>query len=59
MKVDGHSFIGGAYEKGCRAVIVEEDVENLPQDMTVYKVSESREALTVIPAISMNTHLKS
>ena len=48
MKVDGHSFIGGAYEKGCRAVIVEEDVENLPQDMTVYKVSESREALTVI-----------
>ena len=36
------------YEKGCRAVIVEEDVENLPQDMTVYKVSESREALTVI-----------
>lgn len=48
MKVVVIALLDGAYEKGCRAVIVEEDVENLPQDMTVYKVSESREALTVI-----------
>lgn len=48
MSVDGHRFIQGAYDKGCRAVIIERDVENLPKDMTVFKVESSRTALAVM-----------
>lgn len=50
MTADGHSFIGGAYDKGCRAVIIERDVEGLPSDMTAFRVEDTREALTVIAA---------
>ncbi len=50
MTVDGHSFINGAYEKGCRAVITEKNVDNVPSDMTVFQVSSSRAALAKIAA---------
>ena len=45
MSVDAHNFIKGAYESGCRAVIIERDVDNLPEDMTVYRVESSRTAV--------------
>ncbi len=46
--VDGHSFINSAYEKGTRAVIIEEDVKDIPEGMTVYRVEKSRLALASI-----------
>ncbi len=45
MTVDGHKFIKGAYDSGCRAVLVEKDVDGLPEDITVYQVESSRTAL--------------
>lgn len=45
MTVDGHRFIKGAYDSGCRAVLIERDVEDIPEDMTVYRVNSSRTAL--------------
>lgn len=50
MTTDGHKFIPSAYEKGCRAVITEHSVENLPEDITVYQVEDARDALDVMAA---------
>lgn len=48
MTVDGHSFISSAYKNGCRAVVIEEETNNIPSDMTVYSVRSSRVALNFI-----------
>lgn len=45
MTVDGHRFIPSAYEKGTRAVIIEHEIDNIPEDMTVYQVESARDAL--------------
>ncbi len=50
MTADGHNFIESAYEKGCRAVITEKNVDNIPEDMTVFQVSSSRTALAKMAA---------
>ncbi len=50
MTVDGHKFIPSAYEKGCRAVVTEHSIENIPEDMTVYQVADARDALDVMAA---------
>ncbi len=50
MTTDGHKFIPSAYEKGCRAVITEHSVEDLPEDLTVYQVNDARDALDVMAA---------
>lgn len=48
MTVDGHRFIPAAYENGCKAVITEHSIEDIPEDMTVYQVENARDALAVI-----------
>ncbi len=48
MSVDGHRFIPSAYEKGTRAVITEHEIDDIPEDMTVYMVESAREALAVM-----------
>ena len=50
LSLDGHEFILKAYDNGCRAVIIERDVINIPQDMIVFKVDNAREALSVLAA---------
>lgn len=55
MTVDGHKFIPSAYEKGTIAVITEHEIENIPDDMTVYQVENAREALAVMAANFYNT----
>lgn len=50
MTVDGHDFIKSAYEKGCRAVITEKSVDDIPADMSVYQVSSARTALAKMAA---------
>ncbi|AEF95182.1 UDP-N-acetylmuramoyl-L-alanyl-D-glutamate--2,6-diaminopimelate ligase [Desulfotomaculum nigrificans CO-1-SRB] len=47
FKVDGHSFINNAREAGATAVVVEREVE-VPADLTVIKVSDSRQALALL-----------
>ncbi|MGN1318736.1 MAG: UDP-N-acetylmuramoyl-L-alanyl-D-glutamate--2,6-diaminopimelate ligase [Lachnospirales bacterium] len=50
LSVDGHRFIKSAYELGCRACLVERDVSDLPNDMTVFRVESSRTALAIMAA---------
>ncbi|ELC8441754.1 UDP-N-acetylmuramoyl-L-alanyl-D-glutamate--2,6-diaminopimelate ligase [Clostridium perfringens] len=47
FKVDGHSFIGDAVEKGAKAIIVQEDV-SVPEDITIIKVKDTRKALALM-----------
>lgn len=58
MTVDGHKFIPSAYEKGTRAVITEHEIENIPEDMTVYQVESARDALAVMAANFYNSPCK-
>lgn len=55
MTVDAHKFIPSAYEKGTRAVITEHEIENIPEDMTVYQVESARDALAVMAANFYNS----
>lgn len=50
MTSDGHNYIKSAYEKGCRAVVIERDRDDIPEDMTVFRVESSRTALAVMAA---------
>lgn len=47
FKVDGHSFIGDAIEKGASVVIVQEDV-SVKEDITIVKVKDTRKTLAII-----------
>ncbi|EGT3615669.1 UDP-N-acetylmuramoyl-L-alanyl-D-glutamate--2,6-diaminopimelate ligase [Clostridium perfringens] len=47
FKVDGHSFIGDAVKRGASVIIVQEDV-NIPEDITIIKVKDTRKALAVM-----------
>lgn len=48
--VDGHSFVNQAVEKNAAAVIVEKAVENIPENMAVIKVKNTRRALAFMSA---------
>ena len=42
LHTDGHKYIPSAYEKGCRAVVCERDVDSLPEGMTVVRTDSTR-----------------
>ncbi|MFR5264110.1 UDP-N-acetylmuramoyl-L-alanyl-D-glutamate--2,6-diaminopimelate ligase [Clostridium sp.] len=44
FKVDGHSFIEDAIEKGAKVIVLEED-RNIDADITIIKVDNTRKAL--------------
>jgi len=48
VKNDGHDYIMQAYRQGAVAVVVEKEVVNIPKDLTVIKVTNTREAMMVI-----------
>lgn len=48
--VDGHTFVNQAVEKGASAVIVSKTVENIPENMAVIKVDNTRRALAFMSA---------
>ena len=48
--VDGHTFVNQAVEKGASAIIVEKTVENIPENMAVIKVKNTRRALALMSA---------
>jgi UDP-N-acetylmuramoyl-L-alanyl-D-glutamate--2,6-diaminopimelate ligase len=48
VKTDGHDYIMQAYHQGAVAVLVEKDVNNIPEDLTVIKVSDTRAAMMLI-----------
>ena len=50
FKVDGHSFISDAKNKGAAAFIVE-DMPSAPIDATLIQVKDSREALALTAAV--------
>ena len=45
--VDGHTFVNEVVEKGARVLVVEEPV-NVPKEVTVLQVSDTRYALALI-----------
>ncbi len=48
--VDGHTFVNQAVEKSASAVIVSKAVENIPENMAVIKVDNTRRALAFMSA---------
>ncbi len=48
--VDGHTFINQVIENGVTAIIVEREVENVPQSVAVVKVKNTRYALACVSA---------
>ncbi len=48
LNVDAHKFIGNVIESGCKAIVVEKDIENVPSDVVIFKVENSRKALAKI-----------
>ncbi|EQB88868.1 UDP-N-acetylmuramoyl-L-alanyl-D-glutamate--2,6-diaminopimelate ligase [Clostridium punense] len=49
--VDRHEFATLAIEKGSTALVIEHDIENIPEDITVIKVSDSKKAMASIASI--------
>ncbi|MCC5465003.1 UDP-N-acetylmuramoyl-L-alanyl-D-glutamate--2,6-diaminopimelate ligase [Pelosinus baikalensis] len=47
-KTDGHDYIVQAYHQGAVAVLVEKDIDIIPQGLTVIKVANTREAMIKI-----------
>lgn len=47
-KTDGHKHIAEAYRQGATAVLVEKDVENIPQGLTVITVSDTKKAIRLL-----------
>lgn len=47
---DGHKYALKAVESGACTIVIEEDVENIPESITVIKVKDSRYALACISA---------
>lgn len=45
LHTDGHKYIPSAFEKGCRAVVCERDVENLPEGITAVRTENTRALL--------------
>ena len=48
--VDGHSFVNQAVEKNAAAVIVEKTIENVPANIAVIRVKNTRRALAFMSA---------
>ncbi len=44
---DGHDFCQEVVEKGAKALVVSKRVENIPEDVTVIRVEDTREALAL------------
>lgn len=47
---DGHNYINDAVSKGAKAIVVQRDVDNIPNGITVIKVSNTRKALALMSA---------
>ena len=50
LSVDGHSFIDDVAKKGAAAVVIDNNQDAYPQGVTVFKVEDSRRALSAIAA---------
>jgi len=48
FKTDGHNYIMQAYNQGAVAVILEKEVENIPEGLTVITVADTRDAIKAI-----------
>lgn len=48
FKTDGHIYAEGAVEKGASAIICERELEGIDKSVTIIKVKNSREALSLI-----------
>ena len=48
FKVDGHDFIPGAVASGARAIMVQKNVDNIPDGITVIRVADTRVGLAFV-----------
>ncbi len=48
--VDGHDYIPGALEKGAVCLVVEREIADIPQNITVVQVASARTALALMSA---------
>ena len=50
FKVDGHNYAFDSIKRGAVALIVQKEVKDIPRDITVIKVSNTRKAMSYIGA---------
>ncbi|GMQ59909.1 UDP-N-acetylmuramoyl-L-alanyl-D-glutamate--2,6-diaminopimelate ligase [Vallitalea sediminicola] len=48
FKEDGHKYVGSAVSKGAKAILVEEDVDGIDEDVAILKVDDTRKAIAFI-----------
>lgn len=48
VKTDGHQHIAEAYKQGATAVLVEKEMENIPEGLTVITVADTKKAIRQI-----------
>lgn len=46
--VDGHKYIEQAYKAGAACVLVEDEIKERPKDLTIIKVSDTRDAMSFV-----------
>ena len=55
VSVDGHDFIDSAIEKGCRCIIAEKPPENSHPDLTLIRVKDSSQVLSLMASLFYNS----
>ena len=55
VSVDGHDFIDSAIEKGCRCIIAEKPPDNSHPDLTLIRVKDSSQVLSLMASLFYNS----
>ena len=58
FKTDGHKYIKNAIQNGAVAIIVEKELEEYPEGISIVEVADSRESMAYLAATFFNNPLE-